>query len=480
MVTRIPDNHVRMSAYGVRAATAGECVHLHSETVAEGITSDSRRVASGNVFVALKGETFDGHDHVARAVAAGAHTVVVNRGRGTEFRGANVVEVSDTLRAWGALGRAHLRSWRRGRDDRRVIAITGSSGKTSTKEWLAGLLSARAPTQATQGNLNNLIGVPATCFTVTDEHTYAVIEAGMSIPGEIAALGSYLRPDISIVTNIGLAHVAQFGSRAGIAREKGALFATTREDGTAVFNADDVAVTGELLRARAREAQSFGQSQSATVRLVTRVLGPGGATTLRYEYAHGELVCSALPYIPEAQALNLAAGLTAYHAATREFASAEQVVAVWSSMPKLGRGQVVRAANGTLFIDDTYNANPDSMRSALRSLVEIAAGARTVAVLGEMRELGAMSGAAHATLGVQAHAAGISELVTLGGDAGHTAASAKECGMHTNACETLDAAYTHLSATLRSGDVVLFKASRGVAAERLLERLLERLKEGET
>lgn len=475
MATPIPDNQTEWSVYAVRAATAGDVVHLHDEGQARGLTSDSRRVTPGAVFVALRGEKFDGHDHVHDAIGRGAHTVVVERGRGSGITGVNVVEVSDTLRAWGALARAHLRAWRRGDQNRRVIAITGSVGKTSTKDWTAGLLGTLAPTIATVGNLNNLIGLPATVFTVRDEHRFAVLEAGMSIPGEIAALGSYARPDISVVTNVGLAHVAQLGSRAGIAREKGALFATTDEDGTAIANADDEAVMGELLRTRAAKTFTFGKSEHADVRLVSRAVGAGGVTLLCYHVRGiGEVRFEPLPYIPAVQAFNLAAALAVYLRAVGSLPSAASITAAWNSMPRAGRGLVHQSPAGYLVIDDTYNANPDSMRAALATLSELAAQGRAVAVLGEMRELGDASHAAHAALGEQVADAGVMRLLTLGGDAGLAAKSAAARGVVATACEDVEQAAAMLAAEVRPSDVVLVKASRGIAAERVVAHLLGR------
>ena len=247
MATPIGANDAPLDARAVAASTGGHLVRATDGRRARGLTTDSRAVVPGGAFVALRGERFDGHAFVASAVEAGAALVVVERGRapGDDPR-ADVVEVDDTLAAWGAIARDHVRAWRAAQPAARLVAITGSAGKTTTKELCAAILRAVGPCHATAGNLNNRVGVPAVVLQLTAAHAFAVIEAGMSVAGEIAALASIVAADVAVVTNVGLAHAAGVGGTIeDVAREKGALYAGVPEGGTCVANADDAAVVAQ-------------------------------------------------------------------------------------------------------------------------------------------------------------------------------------------------------------------------------------------
>ncbi|MBL8612103.1 MAG: UDP-N-acetylmuramoylalanyl-D-glutamyl-2, 6-diaminopimelate--D-alanyl-D-alanine ligase, partial [Myxococcales bacterium] len=215
MATPIPSNQARVSAWQIAAASGGRVTReVDATLVGRGVTTDSRAVAPGSVFVALRGERFDGHEFVARAEESGAAIVVVARGESARARTAAVVEVDDTLLAWGAIARLHLAAWRRSAPadaPRRVIAITGSAGKTTTKELVRALASEVAPCHATAGNLNNRVGLPSVVLGLEPHHRIAVLEMGMSVPGEIAAMAEIAPPDVAIVTNVGLAHAGGVG-----------------------------------------------------------------------------------------------------------------------------------------------------------------------------------------------------------------------------------------------------------------------------
>ena len=245
MATPIPNNAAQFSLEDVAHATSGVIVQrgAHANESSRGAYTDSRAVSEKSLFVALRGQAHDGHAFVGTAVERGARLVVVERGRaGGVSREASVVEVEDTLVAWGALAGAWLTRWKTLSPRHRVVAITGSSGKTTTKELTAALLRALAPTHATAGNLNNRIGVPAVIFGLEDTHRFCVLEVGMSVPGELDAIGTFAKPDVSVIVNVGLAHAEGVGGREGVMHEKGAMYRALGPSGVAIVNADDAYV----------------------------------------------------------------------------------------------------------------------------------------------------------------------------------------------------------------------------------------------
>ena len=483
MATPIPPNQALFTAWSAAAACQGRVVRaLGEESVAVGITTDSRALTPGGAFVALRGQRSDGHTYLAEAQARGAALLVVEEGAAVPPGPAAVVAVRDTLEAWGALARAHLREWRRERGDGRVVAITGSAGKTTTKELTALLLAAAGPTLATAGNLNNRIGLPAMAFTATVHHRFLVLEAGMSLRGEIAALAAIAEPDVGVIVNVSLAHAEGVGgTRADVAREKGSLYEALDRAGVAIVNADDAAARGQLARSAARAALRFGRGEDAHYRLAEREVLPGGGSRLlvlrrapRSEFP--ERLSLELPYPGEAAALDLLAALAAADAAAGEALPLDTVRSALATLPALaGRAHVRRAASGLLVVDDSYNANPASMAAALASLREIAGPSRRlVAVLGEMKELGEVAEREHEHLGRAAADAGVALLITCGGLSHLTAREARAHGVTVEACETASAAAAWAAAHLEAGDAVLVKASRSVGAELVVSALLAR------
>jgi UDP-N-acetylmuramoyl-tripeptide--D-alanyl-D-alanine ligase len=492
MATPIPRNEAQLTAWEVAAATGGHLARVHGEgRVARGITSDSRAVRPGAAFFALRGEIHDGHAHAPAAVRAGAVLVVVERGAVplTGLADADVVEVDDTLLAWGAVARAHLRRWRRSRlgtDPARTLCITGSSGKTTTKELATGLLAEVGETLATPGNLNNRIGLPAVALTLEPRHRFAVLEAGMSLPGEIAALAGIAEPDVGLITNVGLAHAEGVGGgRADVGREKGALYAALSRDGTAVVNADDAAALGQLVRTRARDVRSFGRGADATYRLVDRVVrGTAGArVTIERPCADcvgavpgaaRDLVEVELALVGEVAALDLCGALAAVEAMVGRSLTHEEISRGVARVAHVdGRAAVLELADGTLVIDDTYNANPGSVRAALGTLADLAGGTRrTVVVLGEMKEIGETTRAEHEALGAAVAAAHADVLVTCGGLATLIADRAEECGVAVRKCTDVDEAAAAAASVVQPGDVVLVKASRSVKTENVVRALV--------
>ncbi len=480
MATPIPKNQARVTSGDAARATGGTLVRGADARVHVGVVSDARAVLAGSVFVALRGARFDGHDFVGDAERSGASLVVVERGRAPREGKADVVEVDDTLVAWGELARAHLAAWRAKDARRRVVAITGTAGKTTTKELCAACLGVAGDVHATVGNLNNRVGVPATIFALEERHMFAVLETGMSVPGEIAALGAIALPDVAIVTNVGIAHAEGVGgTRDAVGREKGALYAALRPSGTAVVNVDDDVAVRESARApQGVRRLGFGKGESADYRLVAREgRGEHGSrVTLRRK--GGGTIDVDLPLVGEPAAIDLAAALAAAEAAAGTTLDAGAIGRALSArvLPE-GRASLLRLPSGTLVLDDSYNANPDSMRAALETLREIARseGRRAVAVLGEMRELGQEAERAHDALGGEIRRTQVSLVIGCGGlvDRALDVASAEGAGCIVKKAKSTEEAAVLASALVRRGDVVLVKGSRGVMTEKVIAALKE-------
>lgn len=478
MATPIPGNRARTTAAAIAAATRGRLVAGDGAATCEGIVSDSRAARPGSVFVALRGEKFDGHAFVDAVLASGAGAVVVERGRAPASPAsctAAVIEVEDTLVAWGDLARAHLEAWRAAPADspRRVVAVTGSAGKTTTKELTAALLGAVAPCHATAGNLNNRIGVPAVVFALEESAHFAVLEMGMSVPGEIAAVASVARPDVAIVTNVGVAHAEGVGGREGVLREKRAVYEALEEGGVAVVNVDDEWTRRAAEASRGSRVLGFGRDASATYRLLDRLpLGPAGAKVTLARPSGSVTVTLPLP--GEAAAIDLAAALAAQEAASGVVLDPAALDAALAKVRLPGRAQVRTLGDGTLVVDDTYNANPASVRAALAALAEVGPGRRRVAVLGEMKELGDLAPAEHEALGVAIAEAGVALVIGCGGLVGRALARAAALApsiVVVDAPSTEEAARA-AAREIQAGDVVLVKGSRSVGAERVVAELV--------
>ena len=423
------------------------------------VVIDTRAVQPGDLFVALKGERFDAHDFVAEAAAKGAVAALVARKLDVPI--AQLV-VPDTLLALQALAA----SWRAD-FDLPVVGVTGSNGKTTTKQLLAAIFAARGPVLATEGNLNNHIGVPLTLLKLRAEHRTAVVEMGASNPGEIALLASLAKPTVAVVTQAGDAHLEGFGSREGVARAKGELFSAV-QDGVAVINADDAyAGLWKKLAQRDNECNrlvSFGFAAHAEVRaedlLSTAdgnrftLLTPDGSATVQLPLPGRHNIANALAAAAAGHALGLG------------------VAAIADGLQKVERpkGRVVihTTRSGARLIDDSYNANPTSLAAAMALLAK-EPGQRLL-VLGDMAELGPAADALHARAGIEAKALGLDALLSLGTRA---AEAAKTFGIGGKAYTTLDALIEALRPQLKPHTTVLVKGSRSARMERVVAALLE-------
>ena len=442
-------------------------------TVTGGAFVDTRTPEPGGLFVALAGERADGHDYAEAAHRAGAAAVL-----GSRPTAAPTVVVDDVVGALGLLARHVVDRL----PDTLVLAMTGSQGKTGTKDYLAHLLGEAGETVATRGNFNNEVGVPLTVLRATPDTRYLVVEMGARGVGHIARLCTIAPPTIAAVLNVGSAHIGEFGSREAIALTKGELVASLPADGTAVLNADDDLVAAMASRTAATVV-TFGEDTSAGVavtdvssdelgRLSFDLLHRGAGATVHlcqigaYQWRNAAAAA--------AMALSAGLDLDAVADSLGDAVSASR----W-------RMEVAERSDGLVVINDAYNANPEAMEAAVDTLAGIGAGSgrRTLAVLGEMLELGSGSKAAHARVGAYAAAAGIDVLVTVGEAAEEMATAferarnqapaAAQHGAIAVRAAGRDAAAEWLRHNVSAADVVLVKASRGAALEVIADVLLE-------
>ncbi len=490
MATPIPDNHAAFALDTIVAATRGSIARRGAAMTATTVTTDSRAVRPGGLFVALRGQLHDGHRFVGAAVERGAAVAIVERGRAASFDEASLgnvtlIEVADSLIAFGDLARSHLEAWRDlpgpapAARSRIVVAITGSAGKTTTKELTAALLGAVGPTHHTAGNLNNRVGVPSVVLGILAEHRFAVLEMGMSLPGELDAITSFARPDVALVTNVGMAHAEGVGGLEGVMREKGAVYRALEDQGFAIVNADDVLATKAAQGIReAAHVVTFGIAEGATYRLIAREPEQGGArvTIVRSREQLGlspETLVVRFPLPGEAAALDLTAAIAAQEAASFVRLTAHELEAALANVRLDGRATLRRLGGDILILDDTYNANPASMHAALATLAEIAGARRRVVVLGEMKELGAHAEREHDALGDFLAQSGVAVAIGCGGLIDRTLARAAAAAITVvHAASTEEAAQETL-ARVRPGDAILVKGSRSVGAERVVAALTE-------
>lgn len=420
------------------AGTAG-CV-----TVTAPAVLDSRQAQPGGLFVAFAGENADGHDYVDQAAAAGAVAVL-----GSRPTSLPTVVVPDTQAALQALASHVVARLRSGA--LKVVAVTGSQGKTGTKDLIAAVLSGAAPTVATFGSLNNELGVPLTMLRADAGTRFLVLEMGARHVGDIAALTGLVAPDVAVVLNVGRAHIGEFGSRGAIAQAKGELVRGLAAGGTAVLNADDPRVSA-MRSYTGGPVLAFGRSGDADVQVLYRVLDQRGRPTFTLQTADASAVV-ALPLVGAHQALNAAAAAAAGLAVGVPLDAAAEALAT-ATLSKW-RMELRDLADGGTLLNDSYNANPDSTRAALDALAAIAAR-RRIAVLGEMRELGPHSPAEHRAIG--RYAAARADLILTIGSAARPIADA--AGDRALPLPDNAAAIAWLRGHVGEGDVVLVKASR--------------------
>jgi len=462
-----------MSASRLVELVGGTLVAGSGDVVFRGVEIDSRAPLAGRAFFALPGEQSDGHLWVGAALRAGAKVAVVSRwDEGTpglspdEVRDGAVVRVDDVAQTLRMLATAHRASLRCP-----VVAITGSTGKTSTKDFVAAALGAGSKVVATRGNRNNELGVPLTVLEADSDTGVLIVEMGMRAEGEIAGLCEVARPTLGLVTNIGLTHIEVLGTQAAIVRAKGELVACIPEDGRVFLNGDDP--WSRELAANARAVVTwYGLAEGADVRATEIEVDDSGRPTMTL------VVGGAAARV----ALTVPGRHNAYNAAAAAAVALHLGRALESVAENLSRAtvtdmrmQVFTTAGGIVVVNDAYNANPTSMRAAVATLADMCTEGRRVAVLGDMAELGSLTELAHFSVGEVVARAGIDLLVTVGERARRIADGARAEGMDAAAvrpCGSVDEASEVLDDLLAAGDVVLVKASRCMGLEKVVEGIL--------
>jgi UDP-N-acetylmuramoyl-tripeptide--D-alanyl-D-alanine ligase len=447
------------------AARALNATLLGNDVTFQAVSTDTRTLQPGDLYVALTGDNFDGHAFVADAIAKGASAILISAA--LEAAAVPALRVVDTRLALGQLSAA----WR-ARFSIPVIAVTGSNGKTTTKEMLAAIFGQRGSVLATQGNLNNEIGVPLTLLRLRAEHRYAVIEMGASHPGEIAYLSSLARPTVALITNAAVAHLGGFGSLDEVARTKGGIYEGLADTGVGVVNADDAYASLWRGIVSERRCVTFGMRTATDVHTdrdeIKCQMDSQAVTTVFEMHAPVGDVTIALPLLGTHNVMN---ALAASAAALAAGATLDDIHNGLQGMHAVkGRLTVKQGIHGVRVIDDTYNANPPSVRAAIDVLA--AATGQKILVLGDMGELGDDAPAFHAQVGVQAQAAGINQLYAIGdlsllavqsfGNGGHHYAS------HEGMCAALASALPGLG----SSTTVLVKGSRFMRMERVVEAIV--------
>lgn len=474
-----------MSAAAFRAETAaqwcgGALLRGDAAVQFAGVETDTRRPLAGKLFVAIRGPRHDAHGFLDAALSAGAAGLLVERGAAVPAQTrVPVIAVADTTAALGALAKGH-----RAEFNGPVVAITGSNGKTSTKEMCAAILSRCGPTLKTPGNLNNAYGLPLSLLAREAGHRAMVVEIGMNQRGEIAQLAEIAAPTVGVITNVGSAHIGQLGSLAEIALEKGDLVAGLPETASAVLNAGDSRAAAQAERCRARVLR-FGFDSAAPLSVCARKvracagrfafemqIGAELRAARKAADAPGDWLPVSVTGLAAEAVENALAAATAALAAGAAPEQVQQGLADYA--PPAGRMAPLALPGGAHCIDDSYNANPQSTAAALRALARVKQGGRGIFVLGDMGELGDCADAAHRSAGELAAALKLDGFFALGRFAETAAAAARAAGM---AAETARACESHAEAAARAGqglaagDWVLVKGSRAMRMERVVEAL---------
>ena len=443
------------------ATICGGALRGDAEVMASGVVTDSRAVQPGQLFVAIRGDRFDAHDFLDGVAAAGAAAALIDRSE-RAVAALPTILVDDSVRALGALAAAHRAAFKGP-----VIAITGSNGKTTTKELCAALLTdSGVIVRRTPGNLNNHIGMPLSILALEEGDQALVVELGMNHPGEIDALAKIARPDIGAITQVAAAHLGPVGSLEGIALAKGELLDHIGKTGTAVLNADNRWVMSQAGRSAGKRMR-FGFEPDYEYRAEGspedldqgrfRMVTPEWSTDVALALPGRHLIANSLCAVAAAQASGLL---------SRDPARVRRTLEAFKGLS--GRLELRSAPGGLRVIDDSYNANPESLRAAVATARAMAGRKRTVVVLGDMLELGPTEAKLHEEAGRNIAMAGVTSLIGVGPLAAHAVSGAKAAGLRSaeTAVDT-SAAAARVRELAGDGDVVLVKGSRGSRMERV-------------
>lgn len=430
------------------------------------VTHDTRSLRPGDVYVALKGGRFDGHDFAARALDMGAAGLVVSQPLAGAGRERVVIEVGGTLAALQDIAAGY-----RNRFQIPVVGITGSNGKTATKDLAAAALGAAMPVHATPGNWNNHVGVPLTLLQLDGRHRAAVLELAMNHPGEIARLAAVARPTVGVITNIGPAHLGLLGSEEAVLAAKWELIEALPADGIAVLNADDPKLAARMVSAARRvRVITFGLSGRADVRAEEVETTPAGTA---FRLVVGGASCAVrMPLLGRFQVAN---ALAAAAAGTALGVAPDVLARGLARVKPASQRMEIHEAGGITLVDDAYNANPASMRASLAGFGQLYPDRRRVLVLGDMLELGAFAEREHESLGSAAAATDPALIFALGERAEAVARGAQRAGLARDkivVCRERVAAEAGLLRALRPGDAVLFKGSRGMKLEEVMAHVI--------
>lgn len=436
----------------------------------DGFSIDSRAIGQGQCFICLTGDVHDGHTFIPDIIRQGITGIILCQEKADrallktlEDAGVTCVGVKDTLAALGDLASFHRFRW-----DLSVIALTGSNGKTTTRTMITDVVSSRFNTLSPFGNFNNLVGVPLTLLRIDADHEWAVLELGMNRPGEIRRLGQICSPDIGLITNIGPAHLEGLGSLEGVMNAKGEILETLSPKGRLVLNADDPLVMRLFKRAPCKPIL-FGLSKNADIR-ATALENTAAAVSFQL-FVPGGNIHVTLPVPGEFNVSNaLAAAAVGY---CLKIPLNDIKTALGSFMPVKGRLNILETLHGPHLIDDTYNANPLSVKAAIRTLSGLKKEQRGIAALGDMLELGRASRDLHREIGAFAAASGLAKLYATGNFADAVEKGAKDSGMAAEdiLCGSKDDILKALKNEIKPGDWVLIKGSRGMHMETLVQAL---------
>lgn len=453
---------------------SGKLLRSSKWSTVNGLVTDSRAAYDGCAFVALMGERFDGHQFVADAISRGAKTVVVQHAEAVpKDADVNIILVDDTLKALGSIAKSHFEHIAKA-SNLKVVAVTGSCGKTTTKLMISTMLSRSLSVLASPESYNNEVGIPLTLLQLSTEHQVAVLEYAARHEGDIAYLCGIAKPHVGVITNIGKAHIGVFGSQEAIERAKGEIIEALDEDGYAVLNADDAAF--ERLKKRTKgTVLSFSMHNehchAFACNVRSELLGVSFDAIVL-----GRKFSVRLPVLGIHNVSNALAAMLSVHSVKGEI-DEDDVRALESFEPPKMRMQPYHRPNGVVIINDAYNANPESMRAALQSLQLRTDANRRIVVLGEMRELGEMSYEEHFKLGWELVDYGVDVAVIVGDGAAPIAEGAAyrlkdaERRMEVIFVSSPDEAVTVLRQLVKAGDVVLVKASRAVELDRVADKL---------
>jgi UDP-N-acetylmuramoyl-tripeptide--D-alanyl-D-alanine ligase len=452
----------RVSLSEATRGTEGVLLRGDPEATVESYSIDTRTLKPGDLFFALVGPNHDAHRFVPEAIRKGAAVVVISRGRAGDFPGAAVLRVPDTTRALQDLG-----GWVRRRQPVKVLGITGSTGKTTTKEMTAAVMEEAMPTLKSAGNLNNAFGLPLCLLELEPRHRAAVLEMGMSYPGELTKLAAIADPDVGVLTNVYPVHLEHFPSVAAIADAKGELFRGMRDDAVAVYNADDPEATRVVLPFPGRKI-GFGFSEKAEVRATGLASLPAGSTRFRLS-GTGEDLEPEIPFPGRHHVANALAAAAAAHAAGADGSAILRGLARTRPLPM--RGALLRMKGDVRVLDETYNSNPKAMERTLETLSRMPA-VRKVVAAGDMLELGPAGKEAHRVMGEEVARSGAALFVAVGELSELAAQSARAAGLaEVRHFPDSAAAAAWTAAALRPGDLILVKGSRGMAMERIVEAI---------